>query len=1743
MPEELKKAGQSIAPQHSKPPQQSVEVQSEEPEVSEEEIAELIDDGFIPKDNVDRSSYVLPRRGEKDRAKDIVDEIFQLNDNKEDIQQSIATPEQIEELRLSNIERATELSDVAVEDGVDNLKRNLGGNISEGKIKSLVKKYISGSAKAAAVLGSVDPTDKAAVKKKSLYIRKMVGDFTNSIANVPIDIQNAVVGLIPQFQDSKQWDSIDLKDLFYSEEEEKSLTGIEKFGIDMTAYLVAFSGIAKSTGLLKSVSGNAGLAKKSKAILSNVILNGVVDGLIIDTDDDNLVDFLTKYPALQNEITAWLSNGGEESNLKKRVNNAIIGMGFSAGIDSAIAIAQGVKAVFRISKAQTQMQTKVAKDVAQTKGLSAEELTSKPVESPKAKVAEEGGEQAGKKADDVIDDEEAKLAEVFEKNKRDGEFKTEEINDFESSRVPDDEPKISDMEKKADENIKALAEGGVTDQINLKQIVDEKPSKKTRALGPKQEQINPITGKADEGAPMVKEYGKDPVTDKFDPQIYETNLESAVDSFELGLKSYGINFQRKEIRLGIEAMIVKEGVDPKKVPINLMYHYFKKVANLNKITPNQIKRSFQDIARSSRIYKGLGKEQLQKSEAKIAKYYKAKNVKELNKISNKGLEDATIGMKTATDVAAHRAHIYAEMGAISEAFAILRAKAGKVNKKAEIQLIRNVQMRLVLINQLNQVSSMQGQALKAFDAKIKIETTSGVHQAIDTPLWKKLTEGVDGNSDLDTMEYMAVIAEGMRKGTLLKQIDNAKIDLKPEDWFGKKRPIKEAMKFMTKSINTYAVLSALSSPSSKFLAFADGVLETGLGFVDQFSKIPARFIVGSIPALRRRAMPDAGKSFLKYIRAERLNKPLLYLTGIARGLKTLSNPLKFVVGLKKEADLIGGSKEFWDSTGTLLSKVDKEKTIEDQNVGALVTGFKALGKMGAALVGDLTTFRGFKAIDYILGYINRPAQVILDISNKVEKNWATLKTLPQNEGKSMKDVIEATYQQSMKNAENGVPDKYLDAAQQHMDNYISKKDPTEPFIGFTDDISVGGVTQALKEFTKDSYIPLLAPIASFLGVANSVAGTIIKRAGPLALLNPRVRAGIASSGGEKEFAEMMTGIVVAVGFSTLFLRDGSRVVLGALTPKKRSENFNTYGVPFYEASIVSKDGKVMPLNSYGSIGGVVTLLAIYHKYREEIEDHGQFASALAEGMIEGFMSSTAVGYMMGFKQVFDFVDGIVGGDEMRTTGVAKMMQPNIIKKIVDLKKGSKQLHNEPSQRQFVKDERLNIKQKSVDKFVSFFTSFGSEMLGLVKGDYENGTAPRTNWDGTQTELRDLSPRVGLSPSDFWEYTTGLFGKGVRIGVLRDEDNKKIGNNLPVYEELAELDDYGRGALPSANRVEMNLYPDYNYTISSLVNTMEIDNLFYTYFKDFDREQNPEIHAYINKSFKLNDIHATYLTKYASGDATYVPIGYKKSVRLHFKSDWKEFTQMIIESGNINAPSVGEMSNHFDKYGYSKTDAVRNLVTNKKFLRHEKSIHEMVKKTLKTKGYLNPEDLDTIIKGELMKTARIEGTLIQGSLNKAFQDPQAKPTLEGLDERFKEEKGSVETSTLSLLSGAAFKDVMQERTYNEIEYTYFHNKMFAEFAPMLKGMTGTNPEDLKENNKLLAERAANRAKTAINELVSPYNQAAKMMFLEYYLSKNVKFKTIILDGVKELQRQKSQDTPTEEFPSNKVDAGLSRQGQQ
>ena len=1167
--------------------------------------------------------------------------------------------------------------------------------------------------------------------------------FVEGLANTGVDILNFLreTGAInPELDEFRQFDS----NIVTNEEKDKLTTGQKVIG-EISSILFGVVGAGSMIGTFKRARRAGTIGKKLLVAGESMALGGVVDAVLIPTDQKNVANLLQEYPALRNVVFESLSIDDDDPKSEVRIKNLLVGAGLTGVADTVLRTAvTGVKLIKRVLKAQN----------------------SKP-----AKILQETVE--GSHPTNVLNEADSSK-EASKKAPKETDIDLEDLDKQEKAEIILNSKSLSEAETKIGvKETKRKVGQALDDSTEMSSSADyEGLANKYKSST----DINKV-----EGAEHLDVHKVDEATLRF----YESLSE-------MGYKKVDLDKLRKEVEAGI-----LRGKDPDLIDLSLIKEFHESAPSLSmpaiyKIVTTPFDKLPKKLQKAFRKWSGSkGTKSLEGLEI-----HDIRSAKALQKELESGTEALRKFLLTAENARIAEEAVAQEVAKLIARYNNMATRLSPAQHKAMIEQLdafRQIFKKTRTVFSVAgkglseaQGAPLRGQGKSGLYKELADETTEPVPNMVQT-----LAErGASIDKDLKNLGQFEskqvsdfaseVLLSDMVSDDALKVLAQNPEDTYKAVVYGKSlfgdgveeiKPKKtwiEKYKDFNNTVGDIIIGGYISGIHTKVIIPVSGTLNTVLSTVERdvipsmiygikngssrvINKIFKNDLDGDfIPekskllfALedRRQAVKNATKNFFKNLTTR----------DDYSALKSINE------GGEQGALGLSRMSAYQKGRYNIQSKLKEGETSQNIYTNKLMRGFMHIGDLALEGLDHLFGYKHLQSLDQFYSQINIGAEVkhrIYEDALKVYRREAKRlqgQGTKQSRAKAQK-AFEKEINERAKKVMEYLDDptikeldprdkRLLSESKKQIEGEVLLRDRDAKILGTDSNFNIGELSKMTSELL--NYIPILGkPLGAFVGVLSSLGDQILQRVPVINYLNPAIRKQWKTQP-TRAFAKTMTGLgvigaTVSHDLAESPYTDGLRV----FPDKKDLLNFaqatGQYprGVFYYNES----DGRMYGFSRMDILGGLVSIGAYLNYYGDEFQDHESLTKFTVDFTTALMRNSPPGEFLMRASETLGFLSGLEQGqrNQNRFNNFINIGLINDIRNMVlegdrpaELRRDRRGDLNASGQ---ISEGSSVFNEGALPKtFDLTFHGFHNRLRGILQKDIigrDDFYTPSHNWDGT-----------------------------------------------------------------------------------------------------------------------------------------------------------------------------------------------------------------------------------------------------------------------------------------------------------------------------------------------------------------------------------------------------------------------------
>ena len=1415
---------------------------------------------------------------------------------------------------LSSDERITKIKELA--------ERGLKKQSATDKITGVAGKALKGAGDAIFSWLKKDRIE------KTKTIGEVVGiaaeDTVNSLLSFGPDLVNFFVDVgkfspetlkgIPGFEDGElQPVEIDIVS-------DSHRTPTKEFIADLGTLMAAWTGVAKATGLFKKWKNIKSSGDFLKVFGQDMLLNGLVDFVLIDTEDnENIVNFLNKYPGWDYLVYDGLAADEDDTALEKRFKNFFIGAQFGGSVELVAAAVRGSMAFVKALRLKSKKSSGVFKASMNAEGVgSSDDLVNKMTggekqlsldETPSAVKPSEGKPTAGQKKPETQVENKAKAKAVEDKLSQATGREQQLLFDLEQDYLKNDPYQtVNFVFKEGDEKrfknlgVELMGEGRSSPLKS--ELLEYQGTPFYKSLPQLDADVELFYFSIKEGLGDVGKYGiKEKLYEsakhglniqKVDPEIFIAEISRIRDLY----KDYSKNLKEIKINNAIDDFLYSVHPIPKQRDVLF------EIDNL--------KERFQS-SRSELFRPSEDPEVLLKSPKEIeTKQSLAHNISVAQKKQIDDLADLlkrsgiTLRALKATNQKERYLKTINQIQELIEEYGLFQAAVYR-NKSASGQLLKA--MDVATPDQ----ELLKMRLIRSGEEKVNLYDRGAVAKIIGNPdldmtlKIEKLLDLVESHN----LDLKAVLKNGNLE--IMKDVKPENMLRSTLDWLG----------------NTL-VMNLVSGVST---ALDITLGNAGMGAI----RITEAFFEDVFSSLGRAGRWARGYNLPQTNESKALNRLVALFTDVPRAFKDSwdyfvnKKPLEKVPFYHASA-----RQDLWrymtnkQSPLVVASEAIKKRMDTKLDVGVMDKLVRGMATFAQYLLNGAEMVVGYKrlrAMDIVLrnslieSSIRNEALRIVDAEN-MRRVAQGKKLLTQKQLREKADIMT---RQAIEESRVGVFNNLALKASEDA-NLASMMSNKAAVIGSKAHNLGGGVRAIQRQVRK---IPGLGPIfTAFTHIGLNSANFRTRYIPGLNFLNPEIRDLWRDGYRAELLGKSMVGVTAGLGVLWWQLTDKDPEMFHADTPSKKKAMREIFGFSPYAPVQISSDGKTMHvLNESDPIGMLSSFWVKWNHYKDDWKDHKDFSVFMQDTLSMLLESVVPFDMLNRYKLLTDFFKEKSELGYASASTISNLLHAGILKEINSYVEGKKlnslvQMSGEADPDYKIQQGRFyqtGIKWKQLwNRNISIFEKEGSD----------KGVA-MTDAFGDEILNRNKSPRKPFNEREMVDY----FDIAKRYyNFLR----KKLPvSSDKIYKDLYLLSD-DSGLTEEANKNPLRLYSDYRINVkevmSALAWTSMIDKGSEKLFVDMIKMNNLDgFENFTLKNWSMNDVGVRAINMLSAGD---------KEVRLgdRIATGEEKIKQFMLDQEVIAEPTVHSdfsadnlslilknWKDVFYSYGYTKKGAIKKLL--------------------------------------------------------------------------------------------------------------------------------------------------------------------------------------------------------------------------
>ena len=1477
-----------------------------------------------------------------------------FQEEQQSIERMIAEDPESQEFEKVEQEKAQKLVDMGVDKRTEEIKKVLS---DEKKRTPAVKAAVgvgkaigSGAKSLYSWLTSNEPIIEK-VKDAGQTVAIAVEDTVNSTTTLAIDITEFLhkhISSASEEEVGKMYDAgrdrveINAVPKEWRTDEKEALGTLLTF---LTAYGAASKayGLGKKLASVKNKTGSDKAKTFAKYLGIEAGINGILDFIFVDPKEENTIgDMLNSIEGLHLVIPDWVKSNEDDSRLKARIKNFVVGAGFGAAAESII---QGLFLSTKLIRLKASKKAEITRKSANSKGISnSEELN-------QAVVNKAGVDEAAPK--DVKGEKPTPKPKEGETKSIVQKSQDEKIvKDIANSKQDYQVEKIDEILDLPDKNPEKLSYSDVSD-------VDSK------GLRTEIKADRPLSKAEATRDPIYKSEGQ-----------RKAHVEVIVEKIK---PVQGLS--RAEVRKLLDDF-AKDGGDLKHVNTDFLNEFIENSST--KTNRKKHVKKFLDRLKTP----SKGKEYNPNVKKLLEEYKKMYDPKGKPK-------DFELGYGVATKSAALEKRIideiYANAIAMGERLKILKSKTMTRAEKIEYHTILHNFRKLMEDAAALKVIKRQAQAHTG-----RVLESQKLSQYVDPdrlPKYKIGKTTVTVPADLDYKAVNTMLDDGSltEAQRMFHLVDKLTSEIKPKGVKAEithflNKPLSQSGADILNFLGDVYVGIKLSSPLSKLAAMTGNTIAGGVKFAEEnvewmFSTMGSMF--------RKTFNIKSASQVIENIGVQRLTSVFV---NMRQALRSSTRHLRNAAETQDLRYANDGNWRFSGSDAPLekLALAFKEGAEEGRWLAKIPYYFFQTLEAAFGL-------RPFKSIDIFSEKINLIPSLrkrIIDEENALNRarhNFPDKKD-PVLTDEQLKRRIDLRMKKAMEDMEaRNVDNPDLDAASNEVDemNFMSNK----VSVAGGKDVNVGeGIRTANGWLRKIAGIGRM--ITPFTNVILNSLDFTTRRVPFFNLINPSTRKLLANGQTARFFAETLTGMSISAGMYALFLRDKKNLYVApdSKTDRKNLEQITGQKI-FSPIAVKDENGTAFAIDETNPLGGLLSYWIRMSKYFEDWKDHGdwgRFAADYFRTHASMIQPDSLMKQWMIFQDLFKEEGS--GAGYISTKVIDSALNAGIFRDLRNLKTG-----------RLSKDSILTPQQVNDNYEVSryyrneFKKLFERNVPFLSGGDTGVG---QTDPFGNHISVFDRSCRYPLDCSDLNHYIDVAKSVGKyamkKIPVRFEPLHKELWRISETQGFEPQLDRKSPLALYSSRKINLvGLFKNETFIklLTSRFLTDEDKKKTALKFLSFnDPAVREAIGTVLNTEFIVSDRDAAMLDKISAGDVKFKFKGgeftgeelIKAEIKFLSKnlkvdpnaSEVMQRSQMV--SGDLkNREDLGDISYSklrinaqiFDKYGYSKRDALQKLMFNPQEISLKKKLNRIVTDYKKEFGQdMNIDDIGTALRA-LMRSSK------------------------------------------------------------------------------------------------------------------------------------------------------------------------------
>lgn len=1501
----------------------------------------------------------------------------------------------------------------------------------------------------------------------------------------------------------------DFSNLVLSEEEEEQLSTGQKLVGEMVTLFTGYLGVGSVLGHFNRIRKADTFVKKSKVFLEGAAIGGAVDGIILNPEDENVANFLNKYPALRNDIFDSLEIKEDDTAFEARVKNTLVGMGIGAAADATILTAvKGFKLLRRTLKTQKGKDAQIIKETADTTGSTTDDIAGEPVEQvtsdvvdPTISKTQEKNIQAVSQTSTRADAETSKQFSDFKARvKQHGEVEGAHLHgsDPEVARSqfhkegvdPKAEPTMDNIDplkvtKKAENFVKGLRDLGFKGVRLNDDILAEIADSATRGVDPDKVDLEIIESLLKLNPDMTPEVAFKIATTPFKDLPAETqtllkNLDStAVSKSRDSVEEFAKNAQSVSAAVKAAKSVPAMEEVVRRAMKSIITAIQEAGTSMDKMTLLKYTQSFEELRKIFQLTRG------------VARGFGVglQSVKGSPLAGTRGVGSTAVELsqKQKELLSSFMERHSKEIDAILENF----------EKVGSVQTERLSPEAINLLNDLNMPSE---DALAVFVSNAKL-----LDEMIEVK--KVPLEGVSKQFGEVATEKVSQTAKA---SGVISKLYNSFIE-------GPSRIMGEfLMGRIVSGVSTKALIvtSGMLNTSLKAL---ESVTEEGVFYLAQGLKIVPDFFQSVFKgSVSDGFIPNLSNSKLFYrvanVRASLSEAAVdMYRTlKNVEGADTLLTPPNRYD--KSSFFGVGQSSIYMRGAGKIKKAFKPLVNSETMLVNRVGKSLEKFTDLVLGSVDFVLGLKGLQAADSFFTSLNMRSQISHDLHTEIVRAFRNpqARKLLLKEGEKAQDGFARIYSERFESIMDYIGNKsktttaqdiaLVEGAKQTLDQEYLFKGPIGKIAG-TQQANVGSALETINKgiFKK---VPLIGlPLSAFVSVTTNITDQIFQRIPGLAFVSPAVRKSWVANPSEV-VAKQLTGLTaLAFTLSTDYAKEDANKVLYAHPTLRDSRNaaqvFGNFpaGAQFFD----KEKGRIYNFSQFDVFGGLMSIGALINHYGTEYQDHEQLGKAIGDFLLAGIGSTPAFNLYQSSTETLGFVSDAVKGSPASSQKLQSLLHIGVLEDITDFLRGGKKDARDKFARQgqVSKEGELSdiesistLRQGVAKNFRKIQELFDS----LVYGEESFSQAEVYGWDGSV--LYENGYVNTRNSSSIGPVAAFLSRSGFKANKTQKEKDL-----LTLNAKLRDIVSDGYST-PLKEGSSINLTPRYGLSLRDIVGAANIsaanENIFAVYFQRIDDLQESASNLGIRNFRALDSTLANKLNKYATSDTIEMEVQQKgKLVKIesNLRSDFLDILQLkpgARYTVEVQSKAIS-WSKHFAVHGFDKREALKKVVLDPQLEDLDKKVSGILEKYLRDGMSINEGTLQTVVSNVVRNSYRNRSTYQEIALE---EDPH-------------------------LIAGNARS--MQERVQlgnaSDAEKYAEYDLLVRNSSYLKSSMPTLDYAQQKENY-------VNQRLKTVNKVVAPYNEVSRFLFLNYYLARDERFlnnvvKTVEAD-VKKNSRLRNQD---------------------